>query len=167
MAEITQSIELEKALAFLSEIGINVIERDLEETFLPGLKLGSNCIYVDFKKLLYPGDLLHEAGHLAVAPSEVRSQIDSGTLKDWPTDGEEIAAVLWSFAAAVHLKLPLEFIFHPNGYKNSSEWLIQQFTNKEYIGLPFLEWMGLTLSEAKAKEQNKQPFPTMQKWMRD
>jgi hypothetical protein len=168
MSEKVLSIDLQKIIDFVTEIGIIIIEKKLDSTtFLPGLKLGSNCIYIDFDQLLYPGDILHEAGHLAVATSEIRNQIDSNTLQNWPTDGEEIAAILWSFAAAKHLNLPLEIVFHPNGYKNQSEWLIQSFTNKNYIGLPLLEWMELTLSEEKAITQNKEAFPIMQKWMRD
>jgi hypothetical protein len=63
----SDSTSLEKILVFLNTIGIDSIEKTLDETtFLPGLCLGANCIYIDFEKLLYPGDILHEAGHLAV-----------------------------------------------------------------------------------------------------
>lgn len=58
--------EVKKVLFFLNEIGIEIIEKELEATFLPGLDLGPNCIYIDYSKLLYPGDILHEAGHIAV-----------------------------------------------------------------------------------------------------
>lgn len=166
MYSTTTSVELEKVLDFVASIGIGIIEKDLGDTFLPGLELGPGCIYVDYKKLLHPGDILHEAGHLAVAEPEIRKKIGTGELKDWPTDGEEIAAILWSFAALSHLELPLEFVFHPHGYKNDSQWLISSFSNKTYVGLPLLEWMGLTLGEEKARQQNLQSFPVMQKWMR-
>lgn len=167
MAEIISSVELEKTINFLTSIGIRIMEKKLDDTFLPGLSLGPNCIYVDYDKLLYPGDILHEAGHLAVAEPRVRNRIGDEDLKDWPTDGEEIAAILWSYAALTHLDLPLEYVFHPNGYKADSQWLIDSLSNKNYVGLPLLEWMGLTLSEANAEAQNKKPFPEMQKWMRD
>lgn len=104
------------------------------------------------------GDILHEAGHIAVTPKEQRILI--GTTKinsSWPTDGDEIVAILWSYAACCHLKLDLEVVFHPNGYKNDSNWLIEQFTNKNYIGLPLLEWMDL---------YKKEEFPVMRKWIR-
>ena len=77
--------------------------------------------------------------------------------EDWPTDGEEIAAILWSYAAACFLNLDPKIVFHPNGYKNNSEWLIEAFKNKNYIGLPLLEWMSLC---------NKKEFPKMKKWIR-
>jgi hypothetical protein len=161
--------DLKRILGFLENIGIAVIEKELpDDTFLPGLTLGSECIYVDPEKLKYPGDLLHEAGHLAVTTAEQRKAIGTQTLQEpWPTDGEEIAAVLWSFAAAEHIGLPLETVFHPNGYKNQSDWIIESFRSGNYIGLPFLEWAGLTLSEQRATETGKQAFPYMINWIRN
>jgi len=163
-----QSPELEKILSFLNEIGIDLFEKKLETTFLPGLSLGPNCLYIDFEKLLYPGDILHEAGHLAVTTSAERKIAGTNEMApDWPTQGEEMGAILWSFAAAKHLELPVEFVFHPNGYKNESEWLISNFTNETYIGLPFLEWTGLSLGTERATKEGKEAFPKMLKWLRD
>ena len=70
-----KSLEVKKVLSFLDEIGINIIEKQLGETFLPGLDLGPDGLYIDFDKLLYPGDILHEAGHLAVTDSLERKTI--------------------------------------------------------------------------------------------
>lgn len=163
-----QSPELEKVMSFLKEIGIDIVEKELETSFLPGLSLGPNCLYIDFEKLLYPGDILHEAGHLAVTTSAERKIAGTNEMaSDWPTQGEEMGAILWSFAAAKHLELPVEFVFHPNGYKNESEWLTSNFTNETYIGLPFLEWTGLTLGKERATKEGKEPFPKMLKWLRD
>jgi hypothetical protein len=168
MMALKQSLELEKVLSFLDYIRIQVVEKQLDDTFLPGLDLGPDCIFIDFEKLLYPGDILHEAGHLAVTTASERKLIGTDKISsDWPTHGEEIATILWSFAAAKHLDLPLEFVFHPNGYKNDSEWLISNFSIENYIGLPFLEWIGLTLSKERAEKENKQAFPAMIKWLRD
>jgi hypothetical protein len=163
------STDLEKVVLFLNEIGILCIEKELNEpTFLPGLSLGPNCIYIDYNKLLYPGDVLHEAGHLAVNTAEDRMHIGTDKMaEDWPTQGDEIAAILWSYAALKHLNLPLDFVFHPNGYKNNSDWFITNFNNGSYIGLPLLEWFGLTVNENQAIIENKKPFPYMQKWLRD
>ena len=163
-----QCLEVKKVLSFLDEIGIQVIEKELETSFLPGLDLGPNCIYIDFEKLLYPGDILHEAGHLAVTTSLNRSLAGTGKIEEeWPTAGEEMGAILWSFAVAKHLNLPLEFVFHPDGYKNEADWLISNFNSECYIGLPFLEWIGLTLSKERALKEQKEAFPVMQKWIRD
>lgn len=161
--------KLDLTVEFLEQIGIKVIEKELPETtFLPGLSIVSGAIHVDYKKLKYPGDLLHEAGHLAVTTAaERRLAGTSETSPDWPTQGEEIAAILWSFAAVKHLELPIEFVFHPDGYKNDSEWLISNFNSENYIGLPFLEWAGLSLGKERALKEGKEAFPVMTKWLRD
>lgn len=169
MIETKTNLQLEKTIAFLEEIGIIIIEKKLDSTtFLPGLSLGSNCIYIDYEQLKYPGDVLHEAGHLAVTTMKERHDIGTESMsKDWPSQGEEIATMLWSFAACNHLEFPLEFVFHAGGYKNSSNWLMDNFQNGNYIGLPFLEWAGMALSEEKAAVTNQPSFPKMIKWMRE
>lgn len=166
--DLKENDEVKKVIFFLKEIGIDIIEKELGETFLPGLELGPNCIYIDYSKLLYPGDILHEAGHLAVTLPAERKLVGTVEIsKDWPTQGDEIAALLWSYAALNHLKLSPEFVFHQNGYKGSSEWFISNFTSGNYMGLPLLEWMGLCLGKEKAEKEQKMPFPAMQKWIRE
>ena len=163
---VNENVFLEKVIIFLEEIGINVIEKKLDNaTFLPGISLGPNCIYIDLKKILYAGDILHEAGHLAVITSSERENINTSDYN--PIQSDEIAAMLWSYAALFHLHLPIEFVFHPDGYKGNSEWLISNYINGNYIGLPFLEWIGLTFGKINAEKQNKDTFPMMQKWLRD
>lgn len=159
---------LQQILQFLKEIEIPVVETTLpNDTFLPGLDLGANCILVDYEQLKYPGDLLHEAGHLAVTTPEQRHAIGTDQLQQpFPNDGEEIVALLWSYAAALHIGLPLEVLFHPDGYKGQSDWLIETFESGTHIGLPLLEWMGLTLSPALALSEGKEAFPVMQNWVR-
>ncbi|AWI27259.1 hypothetical protein [Flavobacterium pallidum] len=169
MTSVQDTAEIIKIKVFLEAIGIKLIPKTLpDSTFLRGLDLGPDIVYVDFEKMKYPGDILHEAGHIAVTMPSDRKLIGSIAMPEgWPTQGDEIAAMLWSFAAAKHLDLPLEFVFHPNGYKGNSAWLIDNFRNKAYIGLPLLEWYGMALSEQKAAAANKQPFPFMQSWMRE
>lgn len=163
-----EALVLDKILSFLKEIGIKVIEKELDDScLLPGLGIGPNCLYLDRKKLSYPGDLLHEAGHLAVTAAEERSLIGTDDMdKNWPDGGNEMAAILWSYAAVRHLKLPPEVVFHENGYKKESGWIIQQLEKGRYIGLPLLEWMGLCNGPEKAKRGYAPAFPHMLKWLR-
>lgn len=161
--------ELQRILSFLEEIGVAVHASALpEDTFLPGLELGPGCIHVDFDQLKYPGDLLHEAGHLCVTTAEQRQQIGTeNSVQPWPTKGEEIAAVLWSYAAAVHIGLEPEVVFHPHGYKDESDWIVSNFQDGNYIGLPFLEWAGLALGPQRAETEGKPAFPHMLNWIRN
>lgn len=154
---------------FILGLGIQLEFKSLKQaTFLPGLDLAPNCICIDLEKLSYPGDLLHEAGHLAVTTARQRAVIGSPQSEQpWPTDGEEIAAVLWSYAAAVHLDIPLEVVFHKDGYKNDSTWLIENFSSGNYIGLPFLQWAGLCYDEVQARQHQTHAFPIMLRWMRE
>lgn len=161
--------ELQKIICFLEDIKLKTIEKELSnDTFLPGLELGPDCLFIDYSKLQYPGDILHEAGHLAVTQACERKHIGTESMdKNWPSQGDEIGAMLWSYAAANYLELPLEVVFHPNGYKGNSEWLIENYTQRNFIGLPLLEWAGLALSDERAEKENLQAFPVMQKWLRD
>ncbi|WP_044399474.1 hypothetical protein [Lacinutrix sp. Hel_I_90] len=149
----------EVIVSFLHAINIEVVEQQLpNDTFLPGLSIYSNTILMDLEQLKYPGDLLHEAGHIAVTDKKNRALIGTPEISEnWPTSGDEIAAILWSYAAAYHLELDFEIVFHPDGYKNDSAWLMEQFKSKNYIGLPLLEWMSLC---------NAEEFPIMKKWLR-
>jgi hypothetical protein len=61
---------------FLNEIGIGVEPVRLNaEGFLPGILVKGGRLLVGEAELSYPGDLLHEAGHLAVAPGDVRPSL--------------------------------------------------------------------------------------------
>ena len=63
----------EQIISFLIEIGLEVRKGEIQQTtFLPGIAMDCGALIVDESKLLYPGDLLHEAGHLAVIPAERR-----------------------------------------------------------------------------------------------
>jgi hypothetical protein len=150
---------LNRIIQFLKEIPIKVEEQTLPaDTFLPGLCLKGQTILIDKAQLKYPGDVLHEAGHIAVTEAHKRPLIGTPHMgTDWPSQGDEIAAILWSYAALHHLQLEPKVVFHPDGYRDASNWFIDHFTNKVYMGLPVLEWMGLC---------NKKDFPTMKQWLR-
>lgn len=53
-------------IGFVREIGHRVEVTDLNgATFLPGLRIQDGALHFDLSKLENPGDILHEAGHLA------------------------------------------------------------------------------------------------------
>jgi len=150
---------LNRIVTFLNLIGIKVIDSNLDnDTFLPGLDLKGHTILMDKSTLQYPGDLLHEAGHIAVTETHVRPLIGTSEMEsDWPSQSDEIAAILWSYAALHHLQLDPKVVFHLDGYKNASDWFIEQFTSETYMGLPLLSWMGFC---------DRETFPEMKKWLR-
>ena len=165
-ALILRSAQIQAITAFLQKIGIPVEAGEFTEpSFLPGILIRNGGIIYDTKKLDLPGDLLHEAGHIAVAETGVEMQGD--VTKDDPNAmGTEIAAILWSFAALKAIGLPESVVFHGQGYKGHSDWYIDNFRSGQYIGLPLLEWMGLTAGPEKAKKLGVEPFPNMLNWVR-
>src|SRR5215831_18458521 len=130
----------EKLAGFVRGVGIDVNAASLSEpTFLPGLDIRNGAVFVDEHRLTYPGDILHEAGHVAVADPAVRNEP-----KLSPDGGDEMAAIAWSYAAARRLGIAVEIVFHPGGYKGSSPALIENFGAGRYIGVPLLQFYGMT-----------------------
>jgi hypothetical protein len=80
--------------------------------------------------------------------------------------GDEIAAQTWSYAAAVHLGLPPEIVFHPAGYKGSAEKLMEIFSEGK-AGIPLLQWMGLTMDAKRGAVEGVAPYPKMIHWLRE
>ena len=150
---------------FLIELGLEVKAAVIrEETFLPGISVNCGVILIDESRLKYPGDLLHEAGHLAVVPASRRNQLQSYIGR---RGGEELMAIAWSYAALVHLGLEPSVVFHEEGYRGGSESLIENFTQGRYFGVPTLQWIGLTADDKRAKEMGIAPYPNMIKWLHD
>ncbi len=163
------TIYFEKSLQFLSLIGIEVIITERNEAgFLPGLYIEDGKILVDKSSLSYPGDILHEAGHLAVVPYVERSTLSTTSIASRPNrEAEEMMAIAWSYAACVHLEIDPSFVFHENGYKGGGATIINNFRLKQYFGLPMLQWTGMAVDEKNAALRDIKPFPYMIKWMRD
>lgn len=154
-----------RIVGFLRAIGVEVCARELPEpTFLPGLRIDRGRLLVDEARLLYPGDLLHEAGHLAVTPAAERGEMGDDAGADL---GYEIGAIAWSYAAALHLEIDPAVVFHEGGYRGSSGAFIDNFGAGRYVGVPLLQWMGLAMEGKPAREAGVQPYPHMLRWLRE
>jgi hypothetical protein len=147
---------------FVVGLGIDVRKGELPaDTFLPGLDIRFGGLVIDEDRLAHPGDILHEAGHIAVTEPESRKaeRLDPG-------DGEELATLAWSWAALTHLGLDPAVVFHADGYKGGSESLIESFQHGATLGQPLLQYFGLTLEPRQAAERGVAPFPHMLRWLR-
>jgi hypothetical protein len=164
-----QNALTERIAKFLNEIGIAVLPAKLSgETFLPGISVSDGKLLVDEEKLSYPGDLLHEAGHLAVTPARLRAELnDEISLPDFLPGVLETEAIIWSYAACVHLALDPRVVFHPAGYQGKSEALLSNFALGIFIGVNQLEDAGMTFSERRAEALGAESFPKMIKWLKD
>lgn len=154
---------------FIQEIGIDVIEMPLEkDTFIPGIYIENGKLLVDEEKLLYPGDLLHEAGHIAMIPSHLRCYANGNVGQiDEIGNSYEIESIAWSWAAVIALGISPEILFHNNGYKNGAQALLFNFQMGVFIGISGLEYAGMAYANHKAAELGIEPFPNMQKWLHD
>ncbi|WP_203234791.1 hypothetical protein [Modicisalibacter coralii] len=156
-------------IAFIESIGIGVDMTPLAQpTFLPGIVIRHGRLAIDPDKWRYPGDLVHEAGHLAVMSPAERAQAH-GELD--PDGGMEMAALAWSYAAARAMRLPLEVLFHDAGYKGDARWLRDHFIQGGNLGVPLLDYFGMTLCPARLRRLPQMPhgqvFPHMVHWLRE
>ncbi|NOU52128.1 hypothetical protein HG263_16465 [Pseudoalteromonas sp. JBTF-M23] len=151
-------------LDFLTEIELPFCLTSIEgKTFLPGLKLEKGVLNIDLERLLYPGDILHEAGHVAVCEPTERHLLSgdiykSGRKEDW-MHGEEMAAIAWSAAAITHIGLPMAVVFHPYGYKGRSAHYKDLFESGDGFGVPLLKLWDMP--------DPVRGYPYLTKWIRD
>jgi hypothetical protein len=148
--------------SFLSRIGIEVEERSIGGfTFLPGVMAEKGMLIVDPSRLRFPGDLLFEAGRLALSSPAQRMRLsgDLNQLQDNNGEAEnETAIILWSYAALKAIGLPEDVVFYAEGYRGDANWMITNFKEGNFIGLSSLEEWGLTQASI---------FPAMEKWLRE
>lgn len=158
-----------KIAGFLTGIGLEIEARKLDrETFLPGILIENGKIIVDEEKLAFPGDLLHEAGHLAVVPGDLRAGLsDEVDLPESEKYTIEAAALAWSYASALHLEIDPKIVFHDSGYKGKSESLLMNFQLGVNIGVATLEEAEMAKAGEKALKAGVPAFPKMIKWLRD
>lgn len=160
---------LQKCISFLQEIGIETRFEKLDAAcFLPGLSICNGMILIDIDQLRYPGDILHEAGHIAVVPAAERSTLNASAIeKREQREAEEMMAIAWSYAACVHLSIDPYVVFHNEGYQGGGSYIADNFADKKYFGLPVLQWKGMAADEKKALELAVAPYPHMIKWLMD
>jgi hypothetical protein len=146
--------------AFLRGIEIEVQFADLgDDTFLPGIAVERDRLLVDEARLTWPGDLLHEAAHIAVAPPEARPHMTGDVAVEGVDMGLlEKAAIPWSYAAARAIGLDPAVVFHEGGYRGKSEGLLRTYGFGVYPGANLLIDAGMT---------TKDLYPRMLRWLRE
>lgn len=163
MEDLAQAQLTDRIVSHLKAIGLRVSFGAVAgESFLPGIAVRMGGLIVDRQALRYPADLLHEAGHLAVMSSADRNRLD-GNVEVADPELIEVAAIAWSYAAAVHLQIGLRELFHSGGYRGKSEGLVLSFELGVYPGAATLEQLGLT----KIKRAGVQGpgYPEMLAWL--
>lgn len=180
-------------ITFLREIGIGVEVGDGGRGgFLSGVNIHAGVIHVHPETLAGSGDLLHEAGHIAIVPQRFRAQLGSDLQIDtdaaiaaeagstqpddpvmaMPILQGEFMAQAWSYAAALHLGLPPACIFFPGSYKHTDYtgahpmqlWL-ESGTHYGPNALARAGMTGFSGLFAFMGENGLPPFPHMTRWV--
>jgi hypothetical protein len=160
---------IDRIVGFLRDIGLPVREGEVgESAFLPGLLIEAGVLVFDRHRLAWPGDLLHEAGHIAVTPSAQRALLPDA-LDDLSAlaHGGEAEATAWAWAASVALGLDPAVLFHEGGYHGRSADLVTTFSLGVYPGSQGLVHAGMTAFEPQARALGVAPYPHMTRWLRD
>jgi hypothetical protein len=151
-----------KLANFVLSVGIEVRACPIDwKTQFPGLDIKCGAVLVDETQLIHPGNILHEAGHLAVHDPAHRTNP-----KFSPTRGEELAALAWSYAAVIHLRLESELVFYPGSYHGWDIALNENFAEGRYLRVPHLQRFGMAIEPRFANERGVEPFPHMLRWLR-
>ena len=155
--------DLRSIVDFIRSIGIEVHEAPMRRrTLVPGIDIVGGALVVDAAALCQPADLLHEAAHIALTRPDRRDALD-GTISSSPA--EELSAIAWTWAAAVHLGIAPHEVFHDEVISGNGPTLRENFSAARYVGVPMLEYLGLTV-EKRSPERAAVVYPGMIAWVR-
>lgn len=184
--------QLAPVCGFVRGLGIGCAEGTVpDNSFLPGVAIAAGGLAYDAGRLGSPGDLLHEAGHIALVPSRFRPLLDDdvdaaiahlaaghapdGTAPASDAEREmlaktEIMAIAWSYAAARALGMPLACVFWPGTYRmptgQSPEALVQQLDLGFFPGIQWLARFGFCAAPPPLGDPAEPaPFPQMRRWL--
>lgn len=182
----SRSGQLEITITFLRSIGLELeLESDCHglHGFLPFIQIREGRLHYSFRTL--PSDLLHEAGHLAVLPSEWRRHVSGNvdlslaplfdSLKNMELEPDcalqraavncgDCEATAWAWAAGMHLGMTAEEIIpdeelHYEGHGGEVRQMLQM---GRYFGIHGLQHAGFCLARPRAGEP---AFPHMRFWL--
>lgn len=181
-----------RAMDFVRSIGIKVEEipaqADLDGSFLPNVRVVNGSLEVVAAEV-FPGDILHEAGHLAVIPAPFRPlatgdlsaveeamgaylEANPDGLAKWPEDpvsraifqSSDQEATAWQFAAAKAMQLPDVWLFPEDSYDGEADVVLQRLQVNEYMGINGLQAAGWT--QVRKNPVKKAPvFPELAFWL--
>lgn len=152
---------LQSILGFLEGLRIPVSVAEETDSVPADMTISKGTIVIDRAQPVYPGDLLHEAGHWAVADPQTRASMER--MNDDP--GQEMAAIAWSAAATVPCQIGLDVLFHDASYNGDAPNLRMNFSQGSYIGVPMLAMWDMTAEPHRATPEMP-AYPIMTRWLR-
>lgn len=148
------------------------------DTFIPGAWIESETLWCEPTRLECIGDLLHEAGHLALTPSRfrflwTRTEFDGDAVQSIPLllrcgqenplfrhliDGDEQAAIAWSYAAAISIGLEPTTLHLHQHFDGQWKEIVNALKVKRHAGVNNLQHVKLT---------SRANFPQMVRWLQE
>ena len=155
---------LRRVIDFIRSIGIGVNEGAMtRETLVPGMDIVRGTLLVDETMMCKPADLLHEAAHIALTVPSARNLLH-GTAGTSPA--EEVSAIAWTWAASRYLDIDPAEVFHLDVVSGNGPTLLENFLERRYVGVPMLQYWGLTTEPKNAAARGVDPYPHMLRWLR-
>lgn len=178
----------DRIVAVLTATGIPVrVGAFGPDGFLPGVSVSDGGLCVDPSHLVAAGDLLHEGGHIAIAPAALRPALGNdlhttllAAAADAGMDGPEIEmidrlgeqmAIAWSYAALRAADLPASCVFFPGSYNLAGAdpaTLLAMLESGNSFGVDGLARLGMTGNMGVRRllyDNGLPPFPAMTHWL--
>jgi hypothetical protein len=182
MTSMKHAETLEPVLTFLETIGVDCRAGDVHpDSFLPGIEIQQGRLIFDADKLASPGDLLHEAGHIAAVPSKFRTRLSGDidaclarlTAEDAAAEAiihTDLAPIAWSYAAALEAGINPLHVFDAAGYGADKggdiQIICQQLQMGLFPGIAMLARLGLCAAPPPFGDSGDHaPYPHMKRWL--
>lgn len=175
--------EVQVVVEFLRKIGLEVCDREGVSGFCPGILVEGGRIVVD-RAICEASNLLHEAGHVAVVPTEFRHLLNGNLSKgikemfdhleemDLHPDSPIYRAALqcgdqeataWAWAAGKALNLPEHSIIREVDYSGAGNEVRTQLQMRHYGGINGLHHAGLCNMPRPGMQT--EVYPQMKAWL--
>lgn len=178
-------VELARVVAALNSIGLPTRIQNGATGFIEGVRI------VEGELLVAPSarvsGLLHEAGHIAVAPKRFRYLISGDVdaaiekmfdvVKDEHPDSPLHRAVLqcsdaeataWAFAFGTHLGYSPEFLIRDDEYDGEGQYTRLSLTLRSYLGINGLAAAGFCAVSAAVAARTARPlYPALAFWTQE
>lgn len=176
-------------IEFVRSIGIPVTVTELtaKSTFLPRVRIQAGELLVD--PGVFPGDILHEAGHIATIPEPFRHLADGNLSAVFRAMGEYVEeelvdiggykedpiargimqcsdpeATAWQYAAAKHIGLPDKWLFPKESYNGDAMGILLGLKSSRYLGINGLQAAGWTVIRATPYRPLPE-YPKLVRWL--
>lgn len=182
---IQRATMLSQTIHFLNHIGLPtaIVDETPKSSFMPHLFIRHGTLEVTRDVLI--GDLLHDAGHLAVIPGRLRHLMHGNLYRsfeaifeqiaDLPHDHPEVVAMIhsddpaataWAWACGVHLGIPHEDIITDASFGDAGADIRCMLSHHQYVGIHALQSSGFCAAHGMC-HPTLPVFPQLQFWVKD